>query len=186
VKDNLATALLLDAQGDLQEYTLADMAYAYRTSSLKRSAAGDVASAHGGVAALKAGFGPVVLSANFRLHAAPADVVKAQADQFLAHRRRTQPVEPSLGSTFVNPPGDYAGRLIEEAGLKGQRMGGAEVSQLHANFIINPAGVGGATARDVLALIRHVQETVAVRCGVRLVPEVQLIGEWDEGDTVRA
>lgn len=191
VKDCLADTLLLDEHGELQEYVLADLRYSYRASSLKRTGAetGESEKANepeptsekaetNRLPSLRAGFAPVVLSANFRLHAAPADEVKARADGFLAHRRRTQPVEPSLGSMFVNPPGDYAGRLIEAAGLKGTRLGGAEVSELHANFIINPGGVGNATAADVLALIQQVQQTVRERCGVELVPEVQLVGDW--------
>ena len=100
-------------------------------------------------------------------------------ERTLAHRRSTQPVEPSLGSTFVNPPGDYAGRLIEAAGLKGARQGGVEISAKHANFIVNPGGVGAATATDVVALIEHVQAVVADRCGVHLEPEIQLAGDWD-------
>jgi hypothetical protein len=69
-------------------------------------------------------------------------------------------VEPSLGSTFKNPPGDHAGRLIEAAGLKGKRIGGVEVSRTHANFFINPGGVGTATAADMVALIEYVQDEV--------------------------
>lgn len=166
IKDNLYSALLMDEEGELCEYRLADFQYAYRNSALKR------------LQPLRAAFKPVVLSANFRLCDADADEVRQRAEQFLNQRRRTQPVEPSLGSTFMNPPGDYAGRLIEEAGLKGARIGGAEISQLHANFIINRGGVGHATASDVMGLIEHVQTTVAAGCGFELVPEVQLVGEW--------
>jgi len=166
VKDNLEDALLIDAQGEVREYKIADFRYAYRDSSLKR------------LQPLVAGFKPVVLSANFRLQRADPAEVAARAERFLQHRRRTQPVEPSLGSTFVNPPGDYAGRLIEAAGLKGARVGGVEVSQLHANFIVNPGGVGKATAGDVMALIGQIQQGVAERCGVELECEIQLVGEW--------
>ena len=122
----------------------------------------------------------MVLSANFRLSPGDAGEIRARADQFLQHRRRTQPVEPSLGSTFVNPPGDHAGRLIEQAGLKGKRVGGVEVSTLHANFIINPGGVGKATAAEVVTLMQEIQTTVEQRFGVRLTPEVQFVGEWSE------
>jgi UDP-N-acetylmuramate dehydrogenase len=83
-----------------------------------------------------------------------------------------------LGSTFVNPPGDFAGRLIEEAGLKGFRLGGVEVSCTHANFLINPGGVGAATAADVMAMIEHIQTTVARGSGVALEPELQKLGDW--------
>lgn len=166
VKDNLAHALLVDANGDVVEYTVRDFAYAYRDSSVKR------------LRPIRAGFKPVVLSANFRLPYGDPDAIAARAASFLDHRRRTQPVEPSLGSTFVNPPDDFAGRLIEQAGLKGTRVGGVMVSDLHANFIVNPGGVGTATAADVLGLIEQIQQTVQARFGVPLNTEVQLVGEW--------
>jgi UDP-N-acetylmuramate dehydrogenase len=168
IKDSLESALLLDSAGDVVEYSVQDFAYGYRASRLKQQVA------------LRASFHAVVLSVNFRLSPGNADEIRARAEQYLQHRRRTQPVEGSLGSTFVNPPGDYAGRLIEAAGLKGARRGGVEVSALHANFIINPGGVGKATAADVVALIEYIRESVAVRCGVQLIPEVQFVGEWPE------
>ncbi len=167
VKDSLEYALLLDAAGDVVEFQVTDFAYAYRASRLKQQVA------------LRAGFNAVVLSANFRLSYGNQDEIRARAEQFLQHRRRTQPVAPSLGSTFVNPPGDHAGRLIEQAGLKGTRIGGVEVSELHANFIVNPGGVGKATAGDVVRLIELIQRTVEQHCGVRLTPEVQFVGEWE-------
>lgn len=93
----------------------------------------------------------------------------------LAERARRQPLGlPSCGSVFRNPPGDYAARLIETAGLKGRRVGRAEVSAKHANFIIN---TGGATAADIEALIGLIRSEVAARHGVTLVPEVHIIGE---------
>lgn len=98
-----------------------------------------------------------------------------QMRALLDERKRRQPLGlPSCGSVFKNPPGDYAARLIEAAGLKGARVGGAEVSTKHANFIIN---TGSATAADVEALIRHVQQAVAASSGVQLDTEVQIIGE---------
>ena len=166
VKDNLVDALLLAERGEVREYKVADFNYAYRDSNLKR------------LQPLVAAFKPVVLSANFRLERGEPATIAARADSFLQHRRRTQPVEPSLGSTFVNPPGDYAGRLIEAAGLKGARVGGVAVSTLHANFIVNPGGVGKATAGDVMGLIEQIQRVVAERCGVHLEREIQLVGEW--------
>jgi UDP-N-acetylmuramate dehydrogenase len=83
--------------------------------------------------------------------------------------------EASAGSTFTNPPGDFAGRLVEAAGLKGHRIGGAQISPLHANFILN---AGGAIATDVLALIRLARDTVFRTYGVDLQPEVQFVGRW--------
>ena len=93
-------------------------------------------------------------------------------------RRRTQPLaEPNCGSVFTNPPGGHAARLVEEAGAKGLRLGGASVSTKHSNFIVADAG---ARASDVLSLIRRVQELVAERSGVRLDLEVRLVGEFGE------
>jgi UDP-N-acetylmuramate dehydrogenase len=166
VKDRLENVLLLDEQGDVTELGVTEMGYAYRDSTLKRRQP------------LQAGFKAVVLSANFRLTPGPRAEISARAEQFLGHRRRTQPVEPSLGSTFVNPPGDFAGRLIEAAGLKGASGGGAQISRLHANFIINPGGVGSATASAVWRLIEQVQAVVYQESGIQLTPEVQLVGEW--------
>jgi UDP-N-acetylmuramate dehydrogenase len=174
VKDTLEYALLIDATGDVVEYQQKEFAYAYRASRLKEPAALDGEFN----TALRAGFNAVVLSANFRLHHGEESEIRSRADQYLQHRRRTQPVEPSLGSTFVNPPGDHAGRLIEAAELKGVRVGGVEVSTLHANFIVNPGGVGTATAQDVVRLMELIQTIVERRFGITLTPEVQLIGEW--------
>jgi UDP-N-acetylmuramate dehydrogenase len=93
----------------------------------------------------------------------------------LARRKETQPLGlPSCGSVFRNPPGDHAARLIESAGLKGHRIGGAEVSDKHANFIINR---GDASALDVETLINHVQKTVADFHKIHLIPEVRIVGE---------
>ena len=114
------------------------------------------------------------LAARFRFD--PAQPTSLDAVRTLvAERQAKQPIgQPSCGSVFRNPEGDFAGRLIEAAGLKGHRIGGAEVSAKHANFIINSAS---ATAADIEALIRHVQVTVMERSGIQLVPEVHITGE---------
>ncbi len=166
IKDNLWNAMILDENDMVEEVPVEKLDFAYRSSTLKRQVS------------VKAGFGPIVLSANFRLDFGDAETNKAKADEYLQHRRRTQPVEPSVGSTFRNPPGDFAGRLIEAAGLKGAREGGVEVSEVHANFLINRGGVGAARAGDVLALMRRIQQAVQERFGVYLEPEVQLVGDW--------
>lgn len=176
VKDNLYDAMILGADDNIEEVPATQLNYAYRSSVLKRAA---TILPDGRVNALHAEFGAVVLSVNFRLARGDSGVIKALADHNLQHRRRSQPVEPSLGSTFVNPPGDYAGRLIEAAGLKGAAVGGVQVSRQHANFLINPGGVGAATAADVLALIKYVQQVVEDHSGVRLTPEVQFVGDWE-------
>lgn len=176
VKDNLYDAMILGADDNIEEVPATQLNYAYRSSVLKRAA---TILPDGRVNALHTEFGAVVLSVNFRLARGDSEVIKALADHNLQHRRRSQPVEPSLGSTFVNPPGDYAGRLIEAAGLKGAAVGGVQVSRQHANFLINPGGVGAATAADVLALIKYVQQVVEDHSGVRLTPEVQFVGDWE-------
>jgi UDP-N-acetylmuramate dehydrogenase len=112
----------------------------------------------------------------------PGDVAAALAgaEEEWGRRTRTQPLDlPSFGSTFRNPPGDAAGRLVEAAGLKGHRIGGAEISAVHANFVVN---VGGATARDVLALVRLMRDRVRERFGVTLETEVRLVGEFLPGE----
>jgi len=170
IRDNLWNVMLLNEAGDVEEVAAEQLQFGYRSSALKQKIAGC-----GGV---PAGFGPVVFCANFRLAEGDAATIKARADEYLRHRRRTQPVEASVGSTFKNPPGDFAGRLIEAAGLKGARRGGVEVSLQHANFIVNRGGVGSARAADVAELIAHIQATVQEQFGVLLEPEVQLVGEW--------
>jgi UDP-N-acetylmuramate dehydrogenase len=90
-------------------------------------------------------------------------------------RRETQPLDlPSAGSVFKNPPGAAAGRLIEQAGLKGRRAGGAQISERHANFIVNR---GGATARDILVLMEIARRRVYEETGIQLEPELQVVGE---------
>lgn len=119
--------------------------------------------------------GAVVTAARLRL-ADPAtfEAGQARVTAFLAHRKATQPLDlPSCGSTFRNPPGDHAGRLIEAAGLKGFTIGGAQVSPKHANFVVN---LGTATAADIAAVILHAREVVADRFGVTLRPEVEALG----------
>ena len=110
-------------------------------------------------------------------HLADGDATEAEAKikQLLARRLATQPLNlPNAGSVFRNPPGDHAARLIEASGLKGYRIGGAEVSEKHANFIVNQ---GEATAKDIEQLILHVQAVVKQQQGVALHPEVRVIGE---------
>ena len=119
--------------------------------------------------------GGVVLSARFRLHADDPAAIQDRMRELNARRRDKQPLNfPSAGSTFKRPEGHFAGALIEQAGLKGITIGGAQVSEKHAGFIIN---TGGATAADILTLIGRVQEVVEAQFGVRLEPEVRILGE---------
>ncbi len=155
---NLRAVQLCNPCKDSQWQTSEKMAYRYRESSLK----------HGTRQTL-------VLRTIFRLTPGHDPVtLRARADDYSAHRKQSQPPGASLGSMFKNPPGDYAGRLIETAGLKGTRAGGVMISPLHANFFVN---MGNGTASDYLALIQLAQATVQEQFGVRLELEVELIGE---------
>lgn len=151
--------VIMDYRKGPQLLTCEELAYGYRTSALKTRANRQF----------------IVLMATLALSRGEPDAIKAKMDELIAHRKRTQPPGASLGSIFKNPPGDYAGRLIEAAGLKGYCIGGAQVSPVHANFFIN---IGSATAHDYYALIRYVQEKVEQHSGVLLQPEVELVGEF--------
>jgi len=135
------------------------MGYGYRTSIMKR---GEI--------------NAIVLSALLRLKNSTKEEVSVKIEQFSERRKATQPPGASMGSMFKNPEGDLAGRLIEAAGLKGTRIGNAEISKLHGNFFINH---GETKAEDIHALIRLVQETVAQKLNVQLELEVELIGHWN-------
>ncbi|MHA0855850.1 UDP-N-acetylmuramate dehydrogenase [Paenibacillus sp. CMAA1364] len=117
----------------------------------------------------------VVLEATFTLSYGERREIAAALASFKDRRRRTQPLKsPCAGSVFRNPTGDHAARLIEAVGLKGYRVGGAEVSLQHANFIVN---TGQATAEDVLTLIHKIQDVISTEYGISLIPEVFIIGE---------
>jgi UDP-N-acetylmuramate dehydrogenase len=160
VADHLVDAEVVGPDGEVRTLDLPDLEYAYRASLLKRRALGPV----------------VVRSARLRVHREEAAVATGRILTYQSQRTASQPRQLSAGSIFANPPGDYAGRLIEAAGLKGERRGGAEISAQHANFIVN---TGSASAADVLALIRLAQAEVWERAGVWLYLEVQLVGSWD-------
>jgi UDP-N-acetylmuramate dehydrogenase len=154
----LLSAALVDVERGTQVLTNADLAYDYRSSSLKARSDRRF----------------LVTMATLTLTAGTPAAINAKMDEFIAHRKRTQPPGASLGSIFKNPPGDYAGRLIESCELKGTRIGGAQVSPIHANFFIN---TGGATASDYYALICRVRDTIFEKTGVLLETEVELVGE---------
>ena len=135
-----------------------DLAFAYRHSALQDDSQA-----------------PVVLSASLRIQPGDPAALQTELATFARRRADTQPRGQNAGSFFKNPSGDYAGRLIESAGLKGCARGGAFVPPLHANFISND---GTATAADVLALALHVQTIVQQRHGIRLEPEVRVLGRW--------
>jgi UDP-N-acetylmuramate dehydrogenase len=154
----LIDARLLDLNGDAWIARVDELGYAYRTSNLQ---------------------GAPAICARARFHGEPGERAEAvrRIKEMANERVAKQPLaQPNTGSIFRNPPGDHAGRLIEAAGLKGTRIGGALVSEKHANFIVN---AGNASAADVRELMRRCQDEVRSRFGVELVPEVELVGEWD-------
>ena len=141
-------------QGVRDEIPANALGFAYRHSGLPRDA--------------------VVAAATLRLRPGDRDEIRVAMDDARRWRRDTQPIaEPNCGSIFTNPPGHYAAALIDSAGLKGARIGGARVSTKHANFIVTEPG---ASAADVVALIAHIQSRVQASAGVHLEPEVQVIG----------
>ncbi|MBE2235592.1 MAG: UDP-N-acetylmuramate dehydrogenase, partial [Anaerolinea sp.] len=180
VADSLLRATLLNPDGSLTEWPAARFAYSYRNSALKsllRSSAEQSLSTGAGRADRRAETLPVVLTAAFQLQEGVAEEMEARAAGFLLHRRSTQPVEASAGSTFQNPPGDYAGRIIEALGLKGHAEGNAAFSTVHANFVVNQ---GGASAADVAALINRARQAAWQQLGVELTPEILFVGDWAE------
>jgi UDP-N-acetylmuramate dehydrogenase len=115
-----------------------------------------------------------VLQAGYTLAPGDPGELKARIKEFRAQRMKGSPNRPSCGSTFKRPPGDFPGRVIEKAGLKGTRVGQVEVSPVHANYLVN---LGGGTAKEALELIEIVREIVRERLGIELEPEVRVVGE---------
>jgi UDP-N-acetylmuramate dehydrogenase len=158
MNDNLVWAELLTKNGR-EKLSVEQMGYGYRTSVLKR---GEI--------------NGIILSALLKLKNSTKEEVSVKIDQFSERRKATQPPGASMGSMFKNPEGDYAGRLIEAAGLKGTRIGNAEISAVHGNFFINH---GETKAEDIRALIVLVQKTVLEKFGTHLELEVELVGDWN-------
>ncbi|GMA61836.1 UDP-N-acetylmuramate dehydrogenase [Alicyclobacillus fastidiosus] len=156
----LTWADVMDAKGDIHRYANADLHFGYRYSILKD---------HPGI----------VVRARFDLVEGDRDALMAKVKGWSARRAGSQPLSwPNCGSVFRNPEGTHAGHLIETAGLKGLRHGGAQISEKHANFIIN---CGDAKAEDVLWLIRHAQMTIRDKFGIDLETEVRFLGEPASG-----
>ena len=158
----LRSATVLEPDGTVVERPAEWFEFGYRASRLKGTGGREQGDR-------------VVLAATFGLQRGDPETSQARVAEILRERRARQPGGATMGSTFKNPPGDYAGRLIEAAGLKGYRLGGVRVSELHANFLIN---TGGATAAEVWALIQHIRAEVERRFGVWLELEVERVGEW--------
>ena len=138
------------------------LSYAYRDSILKQEQGRNVTRR-------------IVLSAELELKPEKVEVLQARADGFIAHRKQTQPGGATVGSMFKNPENYYAGYLIEAAGLKGYRVGGASISEKHANFFVNDSN---ATAEDIRSLIAEAWHVVREKFNVELALEVELVGEW--------
>jgi UDP-N-acetylmuramate dehydrogenase len=156
--DCLVNAVVLSPDGTLETLTAEELGFSYRTSNLQ-------------------GDRRLVIEATFQLKMGfERQEVMAQTSHNLHQRKNSQPYDkPSCGSVFRNPTPQYAARIIEQLGLKGHRIGGAEVSHRHANFILN---AGNAKAQDIFHLICHVQEQVQAHCSLLLEPEVRIMGEF--------
>jgi UDP-N-acetylmuramate dehydrogenase len=164
---DLLSATILNVDNEVSEWSKEALAFEYRSSKIKREAR-------------SADYAPrttqyVVLAATFQLTSADPIELAQQADEFNAYRRRTQPPGASLGSMFKNPAGTAAGKLIDQCGLKGTRVGDAEISTVHGNFFVNH---GQAAASDVKALIDLAQRSVREKFGIELELEIELLGEW--------
>ena len=159
LKDVISRVTALTPAGEKKTYRTEELDFSYRHSIFTAEAAGEI-----------------VLSADFSLKEGDPDRIRETMQDLNARRREKQPLEfPSAGSTFKRPEGHFAGKLIQEAGLMGYAVGDAMVSTKHAGFVVN---TGKASASDIYAVICHVQETVLEMSGVRLEPEVRLIGDF--------
>ncbi len=155
ISDHLVDVEII-RDGVVQRKTKIEGAFAYRHSDFSRD---------------------VVLAATFHLPAGEKELLGVRRRELVLHRNKTQPLElPNLGSTFKNPPNTHAAKLIEQAGLKGKRVGGVQVSEKHANFFVN---IGDATASDVMKLVDLVRRTVYQNSGVMLELEIKLVGFTD-------
>ncbi|TCI67883.1 UDP-N-acetylmuramate dehydrogenase [Exiguobacterium sp. SH0S7] len=155
-KDVIASAVVLTPDGGLLTLSKDELDLDYRTSRVSKE-------------------GLIVLEATFELDPLGYEAIKDVMDDLTHKRESKQPLEyPSCGSVFKRPPGYFAGKLIQDCGLQGKRIGGAEVSLKHAGFIVN---INQATATEYISLIRHVQATVKQKFEIELEPEVKIIGE---------
>ena len=154
IKDVLSSVVILRSDGSLERFRTADLGFGYRTSHVRTD--------------------DIVLSANLALKRDDAAAVAARTDDFFKRKKSAQPIEErSAGCVFKNPPGMSAGRMIDEAGCKGMRIGSIEVSGRHANFFVNR---GEGRAADYLALMEKVAGKVKEKFGVALEPEIRLVG----------
>lgn len=158
MKHILKSVRAVDMDGNIREIGLEELELGYRTSSIQKEAL-------------------TVISAVMEFEKGDVSEIMNRVDELSRQRREKQPLEyPSAGSTFKRPEGYFAGKLIQDAGLKGYRVGDAEVSEKHSGFVIN---VGEATAKDVRQLMTDVDRKVYEKFGVHLEPEVRLVGEFE-------
>lgn len=154
IKNVIMSVTAVDASGETVVFTPDELALGYRTSRFEHS-------------------DEIIVSASFKLENGDKDAIKAQMDELMLRRKSRQPLEyPSFGSAFKRPEGTFAGLVIEESGLKGAQVGGAQISPKHANFIVN---LGDATSKDIIDLITKTQKTVLEKTGYALEPEVRMI-----------
>ena len=158
MKDILTDAEVLTPDGEIKILSLEELDLSYRHSCIFDE-------------------DYIVLSVHLQLEQGDTTVIRNRMDELARARREKQPLEyPSAGSTFKRPEGYFAGALIQDAGLKGYTVGGAQVSEKHSGFVVNR---GGATAEEVLFLIKQVQKKVKSRFGVTMEPEVRMVGFTD-------
>lgn len=156
IKGIIESVRAMTPLGTVEEFGVDELGLGYRTSRFERS-------------------GEIIISATFKLTAGERGIIGERMRELISRRKSRQPLEyPSFGSAFKRPEGSYAGLVIEESGLKGKSVGGAQISPKHANFIIN---TGGATSKDITDLIELTQKTVLEKTGYKLEPEVRLIPE---------
>lgn len=162
--DSVRRVLVLGPRGDVYHLDGPSLAFEYRGSRFKHQPPADR---------------EIVLRAELTMRRDEPTAIQQRMAEYTASRRRTQPTDPSVGSMFKNPPGDYAGRLIDAVGLKGHRVGQAQISPKHANFFVN---LGGATAADVVGLIHAARLAVRETFGISLELEIEPLGDWGEDD----
>ncbi len=149
---------IVNVRGELRKLSAEELVFGYRSSSLKMS-------------------GNVLVEVVLKLKKEPKEMVEKKVREYFKARRGRQPrTEKNAGSVFKNPPNDFAGKLIESVGLKGFKLGGAQVSLIHANFIVND---GTATAHDVVGVMREIQKRVREAAGIQLEPEILPMGNWN-------
>jgi len=155
VKERIESITVMNGEGSARKILREDLAFDYRRLHLQE--------------------GTIIVEGTFLMERRKKERIMEEIAYYQQKRKETQPLQfPSAGSIFKNPPGASAGKIIEEVGLKGERVGGAEVSMIHGNFIIN---TGGATASHVLELIRLIQKKIFQEKGITLEPEVRIVGE---------